>query len=74
MKNDFIWYFRADEKDTKSIWKNGLLTLDANVLLDLYRYHESTRNSILSSLQAFTIRVVIRDISVEITNLIAEKS
>lgn len=35
------------------IWKNGILTVDTNVLLDLYRYHESTRDSLLASLKGF---------------------
>jgi hypothetical protein len=29
------------------------LTVDANVLLDLYRYHEHTRNNLISSLEKF---------------------
>lgn len=59
MKNEFIWYFRPDDAETKRIWETGLLTLDANVLLDLYRYHENTRNSILRSVQSFKGRLWI---------------
>lgn len=51
MKNTFIWYFKPDNDEIDQIWKNGILTVDANVLLDLYRYHESTRNSLLESMQ-----------------------
>ena len=57
MKNKFIWYFRPNDDETKKIWADGLLTLDANVLLDLYRYHENTRNSILRSIEAFNGRI-----------------
>jgi len=57
MKNKFIWYFGPDEVETKKIWGECLLTLDANVLLDLYRYHENTRNSILRSVQSFKGRL-----------------
>ncbi|MBW5806670.1 hypothetical protein FOZ70_18210 [Burkholderia sp. COPS] len=57
MKNEFIWYFHPDEAEIKGIWGKGLLTLDANVLLDLYRYHENTRNSILRSLRSFKGRL-----------------
>lgn len=53
MKNTFSWYFKPDADETDRIWKNGILTVDANVLLDLYRYHESTRNSLLESMQNF---------------------
>lgn len=65
MKNDFIWYFRPDDAETKRIWKTGLLTLDANVLLDLYRYHENTRNSILRSLDSFKGRLWISNKTAE---------
>lgn len=57
MKDKFIWYFRPNEADTKDVWSKAILTLDANVLLDLYRYHENTRNSILQSVQAFKGRL-----------------
>lgn len=57
MKKDFMWYFRPDIEETKQLWKDGLLTLDANVLLDLYRYHENTRNSILRSIESFKGRL-----------------
>lgn len=53
MKNAFGWYFKPDAAEVDQIWKDGILTVDANVLLDLYRYHESTRNSLLESMQNF---------------------
>ena len=53
MKKEFNWYFKPQDEEIDNIWKNGILTVDANVLLDLYRYHESTRNSLLESLENF---------------------
>lgn len=53
MKNKFKWYYRASEEEIAEAWKNGILTVDTNVLLDLYRYNENTRNSLLSSLKRF---------------------
>lgn len=53
MQNKFSWYFRATDDEINKAWKGGVLTVDANFLLDLYRYHESTRNSLISSLQKF---------------------
>ena len=53
MKKEFSWYFSPSDAEIDEIWKKGLLTVDANVLLDLYRYHESTRNSLISSLKNF---------------------
>lgn len=53
MKDKFSWYFRTSDEELDKAWKSGVLTVDANVLLDLYRYHESTRNSLISSLKNF---------------------
>lgn len=53
MKNRFDWYFKPSDQELDAIWKNGILTVDTNVLLDLYRYHEETRNSLIDSLQKF---------------------
>ncbi len=53
MKNKFAWYFPPSDKEIIDIWEKGILTVDANVLLDLYRYHESTRNSLINSLKNF---------------------
>ncbi len=53
MKNQFDWYFTPAKQELDEIWKSGILTVDTNVLLDLYRYHKSTRDSLLSSLQKF---------------------
>ena len=57
MKSKFSWYFPPDEKELSEIWKKGQLTIDANVLLDLYRYHENTRNSLISALETFKGRL-----------------
>jgi hypothetical protein len=53
MKNKFAWYFPLSDAQIDEIWTNGILTVDTNVLLDLYRYHESTRSSLIESLKSF---------------------
>lgn len=53
MMKSFEWYFQPVSEELDAIWKNGILTVDTNVLLDLYRYHESTRDSLISSLEKF---------------------
>ena len=53
MKNVFEWYLNPSEQELKSIWDSGILTVDTNVLLDLYRYHDNTRNSLIESLKNF---------------------
>lgn len=57
MKEEFKWYFPISEDELNDIWGDGLLTVDANVLLDLYRYHESTRNTLIESLKDFNGRL-----------------
>lgn len=57
MRKEFSWYFKASEDEIDSVWKEGVLTVDANVLLDLYRYHENTRNALVDSLRQFSGRL-----------------
>lgn len=52
MRSRFPWYF-IDVNDYDTAWKTGILTVDTNVLLDLYRYNESTRESLISALESF---------------------
>lgn len=56
MKSRFAWYYPLDEKEIKTIWDDAILTVDANVLLDLYRYHEDTRNALLKAVEKFKDR------------------
>lgn len=53
MKNKFDWCLNPSKEELDIAWRKGILTVDTNVLLDLYRYHEDTRNSLLKSLQEF---------------------
>lgn len=53
MKKEFSWCINPTEDEITEIWEKGTLTVDTNVLLDLYRYHEVTKNSLLKSLSAF---------------------
>jgi hypothetical protein len=57
MRKEFAWYFGASDSEIKSIWEKGLLTVDANVLLDLYRYHANTRDSLLACIERFQRRL-----------------
>ncbi|TXD45353.1 hypothetical protein TR80_002950 [Xanthomonas campestris] len=51
MKSKFSWYSPLTKNEVDEAWDTGILTLDANVLLDLYRYHEGTRDSLISSIE-----------------------
>lgn len=53
MKEIFKWYFPHSQTKIKEFWDSGILTVDTNVLLDLYRYHQNTREALLESLNLF---------------------
>lgn len=57
MRKKYGWYFPKSDTDIKALWDEAILTLDANVLLDLYRYHEDTRNALLRALKRFEGRI-----------------
>lgn len=59
MKEIFKWYFPQSPEKIKEFWDNGILTVDTNVLLDLYRYHQNTREALLESLNLFIGRAWI---------------
>ncbi|PRS43897.1 hypothetical protein C6Y01_08315 [Bacillus sp. NMCC46] len=41
------------DKDDKEIWKDSIIVLDTNVLLNLYRYTQETSEQILNLLQKY---------------------
>ena len=43
----------------KEIWDNSTIVLDTNILLNLYRYSDQTRKTILSVLEKFKERIWI---------------
>ena len=59
MRNAYSWYIKPSDEEIIKIWGNGILTVDANVLLDLYRYNETTREDLLKSLERFKGRIWI---------------
>ena len=59
MKSKYGWCVPLDTASVEEIWKTGILTLDTNVLLDLYRYHEDTRTALMNTLGHFEGRAWI---------------
>jgi len=59
MRQIYQWYFWQSQEQANGPWDNGILTVDANVLLDLYRYHEGTREELLTCLESFHGRIWI---------------
>lgn len=53
MKDLYQWHFPLGAGEITDAWTSGILSVDTNVLLDLYRYHEETRNLLLQALEYF---------------------
>lgn len=53
MKKLFPEYYPLTKDEKIKIWKNGIFILDANALLDLYRYSESASQELLTILEKF---------------------
>ena len=59
MKSAFPGYYRLSEEDFATLWKDGVFVLDANVLLNLYRYPEKAREDLLKALHKIAGRLWI---------------
>lgn len=59
MKKAFPGHFANDPEDLKRLWENCLIAVDANVLLSLYRYSESTKNEFLDVFKMLSGRLWI---------------
>lgn len=57
MKNMFHGYFRPSAKDFKELWENSLFAFDANILLHLYRYSDSTRVELLKVMHTLESKI-----------------
>ena len=57
MKKSFFEYYALSPEEISSVWKDCILVLDANVLLNLYRYSVSTRDDILSTMKKFSAKL-----------------
>ena len=52
MPQRFKHYWPLSEEDKKDVWENGIIILDANVLLHIYRLPEAQRNDLLMILKS----------------------
>ena len=60
MKNKFFeYYIFSDEEKIKRIWDDAIIVLDTNVLLNLYRYSEDSKNNLLDVLEFYKDRLWI---------------
>ena len=59
MKKLFKGYIKKSEAELKDIWNKAIFVFDTNVLLNLYRYSDDTRNSILDLIKNFKDRIFL---------------
>lgn len=59
MKELFPGYYKKTESEIKQIWENGVIMFDTNVLLNLYRYSDSTRDTILDLISKFSNQIYL---------------
>jgi hypothetical protein len=57
MKNKFKTFYSLNDQDYKSLWENCIFVFDANVLLNLYRYTDSTKNQLLKIFEQIKDRI-----------------
>lgn len=59
MRKLFSGYYRKTETDIKNIWETGIILFDTNVLLNLYRYSDSTRETLLELISKFSEKIYL---------------
>lgn len=50
MKQEFFGFYDPTKEEIENSWKTGAFVFDANVLLNLYRYSDSTRKDFLTTI------------------------
>lgn len=59
MRQMFPGHFGPTEQELTSLWSEGIVVLDTNVLLNLYRYSERSRAELFTAMQAVRERLWI---------------
>ena len=57
MKDLFPGHFKESEENLREVWDSCIFVFDANILLNLYRYSDATRNEFLGLLEKIKDRV-----------------
>ncbi len=57
MRKIFPWFYRPSNGDFKIMWNEGLIVLDTNVLLNLYRYSKPTVGDLFRMLEELKDRL-----------------
>ncbi|WP_165995460.1 PIN domain-containing protein [Bacillus sp. Cs-700] len=59
MRSSFGIFYEPNEIEQKRIWDSSLIVLDTNILLNLYRYTDDTRDELIKILRKLNDRVWI---------------
>ena len=59
MKKQFAEYYDLPEERISEIWDNSLIVFDTNVLLNLYRYNDDTRDEFINIIKFYKERLWI---------------
>jgi hypothetical protein len=59
MKSIFVGHFQPTQEEFSELWNKCIFAVDANVLLNLYRYSDATRNELEKALKNVEDRVFI---------------
>ncbi|MDR3667324.1 MAG: PIN domain-containing protein [Ignavibacteriaceae bacterium] len=59
MKKEFPAFYRPSDDDFKVLWDKAIFVLDANVILNLYRYPTEVSNELLTILENIKTRIWI---------------
>lgn len=59
MKDIYTGFVKKTPDELKKIWDEGLITFDANVLLNLYRYSTNTSQEILKIIDKFSSKIFL---------------
>lgn len=57
MKGLFPQYDHSNNVDFSETWRSALFVFDTNILLNLYRYQESTREELLNVIEKLSDRI-----------------
>ncbi len=57
MKEKFYEFYKLPDEKVKEIWETGLLVVDTNILLDLYRLGKESRKDLKKSIEFFGERI-----------------
>lgn len=65
MKKLFPGHFKLKEEELKANWETALFVFDTNILLNLYRYSDTTREELLNILEKMKDRSWLPNRAVE---------